>query len=292
VILHVVDGTYELFRAHHSRRPDRTDPTGRDVKATVGMVGSLLALLHDPDERVTHIAVAFDNPIRSFRNELFAGYKDEAGVPEELLAQFDGAEEAVAALGVVVWSMDRHEADDAMATAARRWAEEVDQVRIVTPDKDLAQCVRGRRVVRLDRRNAAVMDEAGVVERFGVGPRSIPDLLALVGDSADGIPGIPGFGAKSAAVVLARYEHIEHIPDDPGAWEVRVRGVERLARTLAERRDDALLYRDLATLRTDVQLGVDLGDLRWDGVPKERFLAWCDRVGVEELRERPRRWSD
>lgn len=289
--LHLVDGTYELFRAHFSRRPARTDPGGVDIKATVGLVSSLLALLHDGDESVTHVGVAFDNPIRSFRNDLLDGYKDGSGVPEELLAQFDRAEEATAAVGVAVWSMDLHEADDALATAAVRWADDVDQVRILTPDKDLAQCVRGRAVVQVDRRAGVARDEDGVWERFGVGPASIPDYLALVGDTADGIPGLPGFGAKTAAALLSAHTHLDAIPADPDDWDAEVRGAERLARTLAARRGDAELYRRLATLVTDVPLDHDLHDLRWAGVPRDPFAAWCRAVGVERLADRPTRWA-
>jgi 5'-3' exonuclease len=290
VRLHLVDGTYELFRAHFSKRPSRTDPQGRDVKATVGLVSSLLQLVADEDEQVTHLAVAFDNPIESFRNELFPPYKDSSGVDPELLAQFDGAERATAALGIAVWSMAEHEADDAMATAAARFADEVDQVRILTPDKDLGQAVRGQRIVQIDRLRERTYDEEGVLDRLGVPPTSVPDLLALVGDTADGIPGLPGFGAKSAAALLRRYERLEEIPLD-GDWDVSVRGAPRLAATLTERLDDALLYRRLATLVTDVPLPHGLDDLAWAGVPRERYLAWCEEVGVDTLRDRPTRWS-
>ena len=289
--VHLVDGTYELFRAHFSKGPSRTDPAGRDVKATVGIVANLLRLLADPREAVTHLAVAFDNPIESFRNARFAGYKDSSQVDPALLAQFDGAEQAVRALGVTVWSMDHYEADDALATAAARYAGRAAQVRILTPDKDLGQAVRGDQVVQVDRLRDREFDEAGVVDRSGVSPPSIPDLLALVGDTADGIPGLPGFGAKSAAAVLARYGHLEDIPSDGARWDLEVRGAQRLATTLLERFEDALLYRDLATLRTDVPLDEDLDALAWDGVPQAAFLAWCDQVGATGLRERPHRWA-
>jgi len=291
VRLHLVDGTYELFRAHFSKRPSRTDRDGRDIKATVGVVGSLLGLLHDDDEAVTCVAVAFDNPIESFRNDRFPDYKDSQDVDPALLAQFDRVEAAVAALGVTVWSMDRVEADDALATAAVRFADDVDQVRILTPDKDLGQVVRGQRIVQVDRVRDRLIDEAAVRERHGVAPDAIPDLLALVGDSADGIPGLPGFGAKTAATLLGHYGHLDAIPHDPTAWEVTVRGAERLAATLVERFDDALLYRELATLVTDVPLDASLLDLAWDGVPHERFLDWCDAHDVDHLRQRPSRWG-
>jgi 5'-3' exonuclease len=289
--LHLVDGTYELFRAHYSKRPARTSPAGKDVKATVGVVGSLLQLLHDPQEAVTHLAVAFDRPIESFRNQRFAGYKDGADVDPALLAQFEDVEVAVAALGVTVWSMDEHEADDALATGAVRFAEAVEQVRVLTPDKDLAQVVRDDRIVQVDRLRATVRDEAGVVARFGVGPASIPDLLALVGDTADGLPGLPGFGAKTAAALLARYGHLEAIPPDAADWDVPVRGAARLAATLRDHADDVRLYRELATLVTDVPLAETLDDLAFRGVPRERFLTWCDDLGASALRERPSRWA-
>jgi 5'-3' exonuclease len=298
VRLHLVDGTYELFRAHFSKGPSRTAPDGRDVKATVGVVSSLLRLLADDTEQVTHLAVAFDNPIESWRNERFPGYKDGSEVDPALLAQFDEVERAVAALGVVVWSMDRYEADDALATAAARWGglegpvdDGVEQVRILTPDKDLGQVVRGERIVQVDRSRDRLYDAAGVAERLGVAPASVPDYLALVGDTADGIPGLPGFGAKGAAAVLRRYGHLEAIPDDVTAWEVEVRGAARLAATLAERREDALLYRELARLDLDVPLTETLGDLAWTGVPREAFLTWCDEVGAERLRDRPHRFA-
>jgi 5'-3' exonuclease len=290
--LHLIDGTYELFRAHYSRGPSRTDPQGRDVKATVGVASSLLSLLADPDEQVTHLAVAFDHPIESFRNRVFEGYKDSTGVEEALLDQFGPVEEAVAALGVVAWPMDDYEADDALATAAARWSGDVDQVRILTPDKDLGQAVDGDRVVQVDRSRGRVLDAAGVVDKLGVPPASVPDHLALVGDTADGIPGLPGFGAKTSAALLSRYGHLEAIPTSPDDWDVEVRGKPRLAQVLRERFDDALLYRDLATLRTDVPLSEHLDDLAWHGAPRDRWHAWCDELGVGRLRDRPHRWVD
>ncbi len=284
--LHVVDGTYELFRAHYSKRPGHVGPDGRDLKATVGLVSAMTALLGDPAEQVTHLAVAFDNPIESFRNRLFAGYKTGAGIDPDLRAQFDLAERAVAALGIVVWSMGEWEADDALATAAARWCGDVDQVRILTPDKDLSQCVSGDRIVQVDRMRGKVIDEKAVRERRGVGPESIPDYLALVGDTADGIPGVPGFGEKTAAALLARYVSLESIPDDAESWDVKPRGAERLAATLAERRHEAVLYKRLATLVCDVPLAETLHDLEWRGVPNEPFQALCDELGSETLRTR------
>jgi 5'-3' exonuclease len=255
--LHVVDGTYELFRAHYSKRPEQA------MKATRGLVDSLLALGRDPGEQVTHLAVAFDNPIRSFRNDLFAGYKTEEGIDPVLFAQFDAAEEAVRALGVKVWSMKEFEADDALATAAARFADQVEQVRILTPDKDLGQCIRGRKVVQVDRMRRREIDEASLVEMRGVKPVSIPDWLALIGDDADGVPGLPGFGAKGAAALLRAFGHLEQIPDDPTLWPAGMRGADRLARTLADSRERAMLYRQLTRLRTDVPLAETLEELRW-----------------------------
>jgi 5'-3' exonuclease len=291
VRLHVVDGTYELFRAHYSHRPDHRAPAGWDAKATVGVVSSLLALLHEASEAVTHLAVAFDNPIHSFRNELFPVYKSDEGVPPELRAQFDAVEEAVRALGVVVWSMRAYEADDALATAAHRFADEVEQVRILTPDKDLGQCLRGERVVQVDRRQKKVTDEAAFRAARGFAPRSIPDFLALTGDAADGIPGLPGFGEKGAGALLGAYGHLEQIPAHPYEWKVKPRGALQLAATLAARRDDALLYRRLATLVEDVPLAESLDDLRFRGVPPAAFGAWCDALGVTTLKTAPRRWA-
>lgn len=289
--LHLIDGTYELFRAHFSKRPGHRAPAGWDAKATVGVVSSLLALLHQPDEEVTHVAVAFDNPIRSFRNDLFPGYKSDEGMDPELRSQFDAVEEAVRAIGVVVWSMNEFEADDALATGAARFRGEVTQVRILSPDKDLGQCLVGERVVQVDRRQERVTDEAALRAAKGVAPASIPDLLALTGDDADGIPGLPGIGAKTAAALLGAYGHIEQIPDDPRSWKIAVRGAEKVARVLAEQREAALLYRRLATLSTEVPLAERLEDLRFQGVPRERFEAWCDAIGVRSLRTRPTRWA-
>jgi 5'-3' exonuclease len=291
--LHLIDGTYELFRAHFSPGPGRQSPEGQDIKATAGLMGSLLMLLHDDKEAVSHVAVAFDNPIRSFRNALFADYKSEEGVPVELLAQFDLVEEGVRALGVCVWSMKDFEADDALATAARRFRDETSQVRLLTPDKDLSQCVVGDRVVQVDRMRERVLDEPGVHVARGVPPASVPDLLALVGDAADGIPGLPGFGEKGAAALLNAYAHLDRIPADAKDWSVRPRGADKLAATLRERREDALLYRRLATLVKDAPLPEtpDLGALAWKGVPRAPFEALCDRLGLARLRSRPQRWA-
>jgi 5'-3' exonuclease len=279
VKLHLVDGTYELFRAHYSKRPERRN------KAIVGLIDSLLTLTSDPEEGLTHVAVAFDNPIRSFRNDLFDGYKTEEGVEPELLAQFDGAERATRALGMVAWPMDRFEADDALATAAARFADSVEQVRILTPDKDLGQCIRGQKVVQVDRMRRRVIDEPALLALRGIAPASIPDWLALVGDVADGVPGLAGFGEKSAAAVLAAFGHLEQIPDDFHRWPRSIRGTERLAATLAGQRADALLYRTLTQLRTDVPLAETLDQLTWRGVPAG-FEAWCTELGADHLRRR------
>jgi 5'-3' exonuclease len=289
--LHLIDGTYELFRGHFSKQPARKTADGQDVKATVAMVSSILSLLSDPDEAVTHLGVAFDNPIRSFRNDLFDGYKTEDGVPPELLSQFDVAELSVRTLGIAVWSMARWEADDALASAAARWRDEVEQVRILSSDKDFEQCIRGRQVVQVDRQRRREIDEESLRAWRGVGPRSIPDLLALVGDSADGIPGLPGFGYKTAALLLSRYEHLEKIPSDARSWSARPARAEQLAEVLADHRDAVLLYRRLATLVEDVPLGETLEDLRWLGVHRQAFYLWCDSLGLSELKLRPRKWQ-
>jgi 5'-3' exonuclease len=288
--VHLVDGTYELFRAHFSRRPGHVHD-GRDLKATVGLAGAMLALLHDERESVSHVAIAFDNPIRSIRNDWYDGYKTEEGVLPALLEQFDAAEDAARALGMVVWSMDRYEADDALATGAARWRDEVEQVRILTPDKDLGQSLVGTRVVMVDRLRDAVIDEAEYMRRRGVSPASVPDWLALVGDTADGIPGIDGFGEKTAAALLRAFGHIEHIPRDSKAWPASIRQGELLAATLARDLELALLYRKLATLISDLPLAERLEDLAWRGVPAPAFGAWCDRVGARTLRDRPKRWA-
>lgn len=285
VRIHVVDGTYELYRSYYGAPPARA-PDGREVGAVRGLLRTLLSLLNE--DGVSHVACAFDHVIESFRNDLFGGYKTGEGVPEDLMGQFPLAERASAALGVVVWPMVEFEADDALATAAARWARApgVEQVVICSPDKDLAQCVRGTRVVCLDRMRRRVLDEAGVIAKFGVSPASIADWLALVGDDADGIPGIPGWGAKSAATLLARYGHIEAIPDDPGRWDVSVRGAAKLAAALAEGRKDAALYRRLATVREDVPLSEGLDDLRFRGVRRDDLDTLCREIGDTDLLQR------
>ena len=285
--LHLIDGTFELFRAYYAV-PSATSPDGREVGAIRGLIASTLAFLRDA--AVTHAAAATDHVIESFRNRLFAGYKTGEGIAPDLWAQFPLAEEAFDALGLVVWPMVEFEADDALATAAARFAAAVDQVVIVSPDKDLAQCVAGNHVVLHDRIRRATYDEAAVRAKFGVPPTAIPDFLALVGDSADGIPGIPGWGAKSAAAVLASYGRLEDIPDDPRLWSVAVRNRDRLAAALATRHADARLYKLLATLRADVPLTERLDDLHWRGVPRARYEAFCTRLGFVDLGGRPNFW--
>ena len=289
--IHLVDGTYELFRNHFGAPPKKA-PDGREVGATLGLLRSLLMLVTSPG--VTHVAVAFDHVIESFRNDLFAGYKTGEGVDPKLLAQFPLAEEAVSALGVVVWPMVEFEADDALATAAARFKKNksVEQVLICSPDKDLAQLVSGDRVVCWDRRRDIVIDEAGVVEKFGVRPQSIPDWLALVGDSADGYPGIPGWGAKSASAVLSHYEHMESIPDDPVKWKLSSISPGRaasLAESLSQRREEALLYKKLATVREDVPLKEKLADLKWQGA-RPRLNELCAELGDLKIPLRIPRW--
>lgn len=286
--IHLIDGTYELFRCFYGP-PPRKAPDGREVGATVGLLRSLLALLGDP--AITHVGVAFDHVVESFRNDLFAGYKTGEAIDPDLLAQFELAEDAVAALGLVVWSMVEFEADDAIATAALRFRDDpaVEQVIVCSPDKDLAQLVQGDRVVCWDRRREIVYDEAAVIAKYGVPPASIPDWLALVGDTADGIPGIPGWGAKSAAAVLAQFGHIEDIPDDLARWPISTGRARRLAENLAAQRDDALLYRRLATLRADVPLAESVADLAWRGAcPALRDL--CRDLGIDDLPARVLRW--
>jgi 5'-3' exonuclease len=287
--VHLVDGTYELFRAHYGM-PPMTASDGRAVSAVSGLLRTLLALLRQED--VTHVACAFDHVVESFRNDLFDGYKTGDNVPEDLFAQFELAEEAVSDLGIVVWPMTEFEADDALATAVVIWEPDprVEQIVICSPDKDLCQMVRGDRVVCLDRRKELVRDADGVRERFGVDPESIPDYLALVGDSADGIPGVPRWGAKGAAAVLARYRTIEEIPSDSNEWDLNVRGAAGLARSLADRREDASLYKMLATLRTDVPLSETLDDLEWTGAFKERYQALCASLGFGRLADAPHLW--
>ncbi|HEY7438355.1 MAG TPA: 5'-3' exonuclease H3TH domain-containing protein [Acidimicrobiia bacterium] len=280
--VHLVDGTYELFR-HHYAVPSHVDGDGIEVAATRGVLGSVLMLLEDG---ATHVAVATDHIVESFRNDMYDGYKTSEGMEPELLAQFPILEDALESLGVPVWAMVELEADDAMASGASVAAEDdrVGRVLLCTPDKDLGQCVVGERVVQLDRRKQELRDEAGVRTKFGVGPASIPDYLGLVGDTADGFPGLPGWGAKSTAIVLDRYEHLEAIPELAKDWDVDVRGAVKLASTLVDQRCDAELFRDLATLRTTADVGT-VDDWEWTG-PADGFDAWCARLGARGMVER------
>lgn len=281
--VHLVDGTFELFRTFYGSPKARTSD-GREVGAVRGLLRTLLGLLQEPG--TTHVAVAFDRVIESFRNDLFAGYKTGEGVDPELMAQFPLAEQATRALGVVMWPMVRYEADDAIATAAARFAGEGVQVLLCSPDKDLAQCVRGSSVVLVDRMRGNTLDADGVVAKYGVPPASIPDWLALVGDSADGIPGIPRWGAKSAAAVLLRYGHLEAIPDDASSWDVTVRGADKLASELRAHRGEAALYRTLATLCADVPLEEELADLEWKGARREALVDLCRSLDFERFVDR------
>ena len=273
--VHLVDGTYELFR-HFYAMPSVHDSEGRDVAAVRGVVTSVLGMITGG---ATHVAVATDHVIESFRNPLWAGYKTGDGIDPVLLAQFPLLEESLAAAGIVVWPMVEFEADDALAAAAQVAARDarVDRVIICTPDKDLAQCVRGTRVVQLNRRTRTIRDEAGVVAKFGVPPASIPDYLALVGDAADGYPGLQGWGAKSTAAVLAKFGHLESIPDDWRDWHVNATNASALARTLSRERDHAFLFRTLATLRTDIDLFESVDELQWKG-PTQVFESLAERI--------------
>jgi 5'-3' exonuclease len=282
--VHLVDGTYELFRHFYGPNPGHKDPGGVELGAVRSVLGTVVGML---EAGATHLGVATDHVIESFRNDLWPGYKTGEGIDPELKAQFEPLEEALRAFGVTVWAMVEQEADDALAAAAAVAAADprVEQVLICTPDKDLGQCV-GTKVVQVDNRNQRLLDAAGVEAKFGVPPASIPDYLALVGDSADGFPGLPGWGAKSAAALLARYGAIEAIPDDPAQWDVTVRGAAKLAATLAAGREVAALFKELATLRTDADVG-QVDDWEWRG-PASSFDAWCDRLGAEGLRRRVR----
>jgi 5'-3' exonuclease len=284
VIVHLVDGTYELFRHFFSPAAafDRKAP--EELRAVRGVVTSMLGLLEDG---ATHVGVATDHVIESFRNRLWPGYKTGEGLDPVLSAQFGPLEDALRALGVAVWPMVEFEADDALAAAATAADVDarVDRVVVCTPDKDLAQCVRGTRIVQLDRRTGELRDEAAVVRKFGISPASIPDWLALVGDTADGYPGLPGWGAMSASRVLARYHRLEDIPTLAADWEVAVRGAGRLAATLSAQRERAHLFRELATLRRDAPVGGDVDALRWMG-PRPTFREWSARLGWPALQER------
>ena len=294
--LHLVDATYELFRAHYAPRPPVLGVGGRNLSGVSGVVEQLLFLLRE--EGATHVGCATDHVIESFRNDMYHGYKSSAGMPPELLSQFPIVEDAIRALGLVVWPMVEFEADDAIAAACGRFVDDpaVEQVLVCTPDKDMAQLVRGSKVVLLDRRRRITYDEPAVWEKWGVAPASIPDWLALVGDSSDGYPGLPGWGAKSAAAVLAVYGSLEKIPQQASKWEVpSLRGSPVLAATLRDHRDEVELYRSLARLRT-ADDGVEIpqrhaGELEWQGAPRPTWEAFCDEWGLTRLRDRPHRWA-
>jgi 5'-3' exonuclease len=286
VKVHLVDGTYELFR-HYFALPSHVNRDGREVAATRGVLGSVLGLI---EEGATHVGVATDHVVESFRNELYAGYKTGEGIEEALRSQFELLEHALAAAGFTVWPMLEYEADDALASGAAMASADrrVEQVVLCTPDKDLAQCVDGTRVVQLDRRKRVVTDAAGVVAKFGVEPASIPDYLGLVGDSADGFPGLAGWGAKSTSTVLARYGHIEAIPDAAEDWDVTVRGASKLAATLAEERESALLFRRIATVVTDVPGLGSVDDLVWSG-PTALLAELAETLDATRIAERASR---
>ena len=281
--VHLVDGTYELFR-HYFGMPSSKDTQGREVGALTGVLQTLYLLLRDG---ATHVGVATDHVVESFRNDMWAGYKSGEGIEPELLEQFHPLEDAIESMGVPVWRMTDLEADDGMASAAALAAADpkVQRIFLCTPDKDLSQCVTGDRIVQFDRRARVIRDAQGVREKFGVSPTSIPDWLALVGDTADGFPGLKGWGAKSAAAVLDRYEHLESIPEDAAAWDILVRGAERLATTLAADLEHAFLFRDLATLRTDAPLFASVQELAWKG-PRPDFESHCAQLNAAGLYRR------
>ena len=278
--IYLIDGTYELFR-HFFALPAAVDANGEQIGAVRGVLNSVLSMI---EGGATHIGVATDHVVESFRNDLYPGYKTSEGVPQELLSQFPILEEALEAMGVLVWPMVYYEADDALASAAAKAAQDnrVKQVLICTPDKDLGQCVVGTRVVQLDRRRQLLRDEAGVVAKFGVQPQSIPDYLAVVGDSADGFPGVPGWGLKAAAMTLSQYPHLEDIPKDWQEWHPSIRKARLLSTSLFNAWDDALLFRTLATLRLDVPVFDTVEDLRWQG-PRPNFAEYCERMKSPEL---------
>ncbi len=286
VKVHLVDGTYELFR-HFFALPSQVDAHGREIAAVRGVLGSVISML---ESGATHIGVATDHVVESFRNDLYAGYKTGEGMEPTLLEQFHPLEDALGALGVTVWPMVEFEADDGMASAAAIASTEsaVQQIQICTPDKDLAQCVDGTRIVQLDRRRNLILDESSILQKFGVPPASIPDYLALVGDDADGFPGLPGWGAKSTATVLAAYGRIEDIPDDVRAWTVQPRGARRLAAALAEQRSDAMLFKRLATLRLDAPVGRSPHEWHWAGASRH-FAKMCEDLRAPRLLERAER---
>ena len=289
VQVHLVDGTYELFRSHYGQ-PPRIAPDGMHVSAVRGLIQTLLSMLKT--DQTTHIAVAFDSEVESFRNEIFPEYKDGSSTPEELKMQFLLAERTVSALGIVCWPMREFEADDALGAAAAKYSKDplVERVVICSPDKDLPQVVRGKKIVCLDRRRNQIFDEDGVKNKFGVSPESIPDYLGLMGDTSDGIPGIPKWGAKSSSTLLARYHSIDQIPSDYRLWDVTVRSAAALSLSLEGHRKEAALYKDLATLRLDVPILETVSDLEWKGAHPGMFPQLCKEIGMENLSQQPHRW--
>jgi len=288
--VHLVDGTYELFRSHYGQ-PPRIAPDGMPVSAVRGLIQTLLSMLKM--NQTTHIAVAFDSEVESFRNEIFPEYKDGSSTPEELKMQFLLAERAVSALGIVCWPMREFEADDALGSAAIKYSQDpsVEGVVICSPDKDLTQVVSGKKVVCLDRRRNQILDEEGVKNKFGVFPESIPDYLGLMGDTSDGFPGIPKWGAKSSSTLLARYRFIDQIPSDYRLWDVTVRSAVSLSLSLEGHREDAELYKTLATLRLDVPILETVSDLEWKGAHPVMFPQLCTEIGMENLSRQPSKWS-
>jgi 5'-3' exonuclease len=281
--VHLIDGTYELFRSYYGA-PEAKGADGQEVGAARGLIRSLNAFLREPD--VTHVAVAFDHVIESFRNDLYDGYKTGEGMDPDLFAQFPLAEEGCRALGLVVWPMIEFEADDGLASGAAKFSKSksVEQVVICSPDKDLAQCVRGNDIICFDRKQDKIYNQQGVWDKFGVGPESIADLLGLVGDSADGFPGIPKWGMKSASTALAEYTHLEKIPKDSAKWKMKLRGAEGLALSLRENYEDARLFKKLATLRTDAPIEEKLSDLKWRGYTPD-LKGFAEKIGDERLQK-------
>ena len=287
--VYLIDGTYELFRAYFAIPPLQA-PDGQPVGAVRGLIQSLLRLMRGNE--VTHIGCAFDSVIPSFRNDIFPGYKTGEGTPPDLLSQFELAERAVSALGICVWPMVEFEADDAIAAATEQLGIEpyIDRIVICSPDKDLGQLVEGQRIVCLDRRREQTIDEQGVIEKFGVSPASIPDFLALTGDTADGIPGLSRWGAKTSAAVLSHYGHLESIPTN-GSWDVKVRGAAALQDILSKEYQNALLYRELATLRRDAPIEAGVDAVRWEGANRAEYQSFCEELGLDRLADLPHRWA-
>ena len=285
--LYLIDGTYELFRSFFGA-PARKNIAGQEVGAVAGLLASLNVLIRE--EKPDYIAAATDSTILSFRNDLYSNYKDGTDIDPELLSQFPIAEKALQALGITVWPMTTHEADDMIASAVATFKKQVSQIIIASPDKDLAQCVEGDKVILLDRRKKQLLNEEGVIRKFNIPPSSIPSYLALTGDNADGFPGVPGWGKKSSSLILKQYETLQMIPKYNQEWIVSIRGAKRLSQNFRDNYEEALLFQDLATLRTDIPISESLEDLEWKGVPKNRYIDFCDALGLRELKARPKYW--